>query len=149
VAFAGGDQGNRQHIERFVDESHLGDQVRLLGFVPAEHMRGLYEGCTAVIMPTYFGPTNLPPLEAWMVGKPLIYSSQFKEQAGEAAIHVDPDDANQLADAMEACSNAETCAQLVSLGAQRLREVEQERVDAEARLLSRLQQFESRRTCWI
>lgn len=148
VAFAGGDQGNRRHVESFADSSGLRDQVRFLGFVPAEDMRGLYEGCAAVVMPTYFGPTNLPPLEAWTVGKPLIYSSQFKQQAGEAAIHVDPDDANQLADAMQACSIAETRAQLIRHGTQRLREIEQERLHAEARLLSRLQQFEARRACW-
>jgi hypothetical protein len=49
---------------------------------------------------------------------------------------------------MQTCSNAETRAQLVRLGARRLREIEQERMHAEARLLSRLQQFEARRACW-
>ena len=148
VVFAGGDQGNRQHVERLAEKFGLQNQVRFLGFVPAEDMRGLYEGCGAVVMPSYFGPTNLPPLEAWMVGKPLIYSSEFAEQAGDAAIRVNPDDASELADAMEACRNPETCARLVSLGTQRLREIEQARLDAESRMVSLLQQFESRRACW-
>ena len=148
VAFAGGDQGNRRHVETFVAANALRDQVRLLGFVPAEDMRGLYEGCRAVVMPTYFGPTNMPPLEAWLIGKPLIYSSQFREQAGEAALCVDPDDADALARAMQACSDDETCATLVNAGAARLLQIEQQRKEAEAELLARLRQFEAKRSCW-
>jgi glycosyltransferase involved in cell wall biosynthesis len=148
LAFAGGDQGNRSHVEKFVEANALRDHVRLLGFVPARDMRGLYEGCRAVVMPTYFGPTNIPPLEAWLIGKPLIYSSQFREQAGEAALLVDPDDADALAGAMHACLEDETCDALVRAGAMRLQQIEQQRRDAEAALLMRLRQFEAKRNCW-
>jgi glycosyltransferase involved in cell wall biosynthesis len=148
VAFAGGDQGNRAHVERFVAANGLSDQVRFLGFVPGEDMRGLYEGCCAVIMPTYFGPTNIPPLEAWLVGKPLIYSSQLKDQAGDAALYADPDDAGALAAAMRACSDPAACARLVEAGALRLRHFEEQRTQAAAVLLARLRQFEARRACW-
>lgn len=148
VTFAGGDQGNRAHVERFLGENALRDQVRLLGFVPGEDMRGLYEGCRAVVMPTYFGPTNIPPLEAWLIGKPLIYSSQFREQAEDAALYVDPDDADALARAMHACLDDATCGTLASVGAARLRQIEQQRKDAETVLLARLRQFEARRSCW-
>ncbi|MDP3013553.1 MAG: glycosyltransferase, partial [Candidatus Subteraquimicrobiales bacterium] len=71
MVFAGGDKGNRNTVERFITQNNLVEQVKILGFVPAEDMRGLYYGCRAVVMPTYFGPTNLPPLEAWMIGRPL------------------------------------------------------------------------------
>lgn len=148
VVFAGSDQGNRSHVEKFVEVNALRDQVRLLGFVPGEDMRGLYEGSQAVVMPTYFGPTNIPPLEAWLIGKPLIYSAQFKEQAGEAALCVDPDDTQRLARAMQACTDAKICAALVEAGKKRLQEIEQDRKDAEAALLTRLRQFEARRSCW-
>lgn len=148
VVFAGGDRGNRAHVERFVVENALGDQVRLLGFVPGEDMRGLYEGCRAVVMPTYFGPTNIPPLEAWLLRRPLIYSSHFAAQAGNAALCVDPDDAEALAAAMRACADQATCERLVAAGALRLRETESRRKEAEAELLARLNQFEARRACW-
>jgi glycosyltransferase involved in cell wall biosynthesis len=148
VAFAGGDQGNRSHVERFVDAHALRDQVHLLGFVPAEDMRGLYEGCCAVVMPTYFGPTNIPPLEAWLIGKPLIYSSHFKEQAGDAALCVNPDDADELAEAMRTCTDAGIRASVVRAGTLRLRQIEQQRKEAESALLERLRQFEARRSCW-
>jgi glycosyltransferase involved in cell wall biosynthesis len=148
VAFAGGDQGNRSHVERFVDAHALREQVHFLGFVPGEEMRALYEGCCAVVMPTYFGPTNIPPLEAWSVGKPLIYSSHFTEQTGDAALGVNPDDADALAEAMRACTDAGTRANLVRSGTLRLRHIEQQRKEAESALLERLRQFEARRSCW-
>lgn len=148
VVFAGGEKGNRSHVERAVAAAGLRDQVRFLGFVPAQDMRALYEGCAGVVMPTYFGPTNIPPLEAWSLGKPLIYSSQFREQVGDTALCVDPDDASALADAMQACTDAATASRLAALGAARLKEIERERTAAEADLLARLDQFAARRACW-
>lgn len=148
AVFAGGDAGNRPHLEKLAGRHGLRDQVRFLGYVPAADLRGLYEGCCAVVMPTYFGPTNIPPLEAWLIGKPLIYSSAFKEQAGDAALCVDPDDANALAQAMHACTDAGTRANLVRSGTLRLRQIEQQRKEAESALLERLRQFEARRSCW-
>jgi glycosyltransferase involved in cell wall biosynthesis len=148
VVFAGGDQGNRGHVERLVRSFALQDQVRMLGFVPGADMRGLYEGCRAVVMPTYFGPTNIPPLEAWLLRRPLIYSAQFAEQAGDAALLVDPDDADALAAAMRDCLDPAVGARLVEAGARRLREIEGQREAAEAELLAHLRRFETRRACW-
>lgn len=148
VVFAGGDQGSRAYIERFADQNNLDNQVRFLGFVPADEMRGLYEGCQAVIMPTYFGPTNLPPLEAWMLERPLIYSAQFYEQVKDAAVLVDPDDASQLASAMTSCMEERFCGLLVRAGQIRLQELRNEIQAAEAELLARMRRFEKRLHCW-
>jgi len=148
VVFSGGDQGNRAHIESFVEKNNLGSQVRFLGFVPAEDMRGLYEGCQAVIMPTYFGPTNVPPLEAWMLGKPLIYSAQFSEQTKDAAVLVDPDDASQLAEAITRCMDKGFTEKLVKAGRLRLQELDSENTISAEKLLTILNKFEQRMHCW-
>jgi glycosyltransferase involved in cell wall biosynthesis len=148
VVFAGGDMGNRKTVERFIARNNLVEQVKILGFVPAEDMRGLYSGCRAVMMPTYFGPTNLPPLETWMIGRPLIYSSHLREQAGDAAILIDPDDANDLAAAMKSIMDDQICAELIKKGHSRLQEIEVQRDMAEAELLARLVRFEKRSRCW-
>lgn len=148
VVFCGGDRGNLGHVQRFADQNALREQVRFLGFVPAQDMRGLYEASAAVIMPTYFGPTNLPPLEAWAMGKPLIYSTHCAEQAGDAALCVDPDDAEDLARALQRSTDAQASADLARRGALRLRQIEQQRDAAEAELLRRLRRFEARRRCW-
>jgi len=148
VVFAGGDQGNQAHVERFVEQNDLGSQVRFLGFVPADDMRGLYEACRAVLMPTYFGPTNVPPLEAWMLGKPLIYSALFAEQAKDAAALVDPDDVAQLASAMTSCMDQAFCEQLVKAGRSRLKALDNDIKASEDELLVRLSRFEKRLHCW-
>lgn len=148
VVFAGGDQGNQSYLEDFIKENGLESQVLFLGFVPEEHMRGLYEGSRAVVMPTYFGPTNLPPLEAWTLGKPLIYTSYFYEQAGDAAVYVNPDDATELAAAISSCMDEEYCNHLIQLGHKRLSELNNERQAAEDELSLRLHRFENRLHCW-
>jgi glycosyltransferase involved in cell wall biosynthesis len=148
LVLAGGDQGNRSHVEALADSLGVRDQVVLTGFVPGEEMQALYRGCAAVVMPSYFGPTNIPPLEAWLAGRPLIYSSTFKDQAGDAALCIDPDSAEELAGAMQASLQPEVRDRLVRAGALRLKEVETQRGAAEAKLLGLLERFAARRRCW-
>ena len=148
--FCGSDQGNAGYIRQAIHDKGLKEQVNMLGFVPVEDMRNLYQHCRGVVMSSYFGPTNIPPLEAWMLGKPLIYSDIFTEQVGDAALLVNPDDANELASAMERIRESdELCATLVEKGAMRLKEIEVARKNAEMELLACLQQFEKRRQCWL
>lgn len=67
-------------------------QIFYLGYVPNEEMAALYEGAVALVMPTFFGPTNIPVLEAWAFGCPVLTSDirGIREQCGEAAVLVDP-----------------------------------------------------------
>lgn len=148
VVFSGGNQGNRAHVEHFVQRANLERQVRFLDFVPAAEMPGLYHGCLAVVMPTYFGPTNLPPLEAWTFEKPLVYSRLFADQVRDAAILIDPDDASELASAMKKCTETLTRSDLIANGKKRLKDIQDDRQEAEQQLLARLLQFEKRLRCW-
>jgi glycosyltransferase involved in cell wall biosynthesis len=148
VVFSGGDCGNKSYIENWILENSFQNQVKLLGFVQSEHMRGLYENSLAVIMPTYFGPSNLPPLEAWEIGVPLIYSIHLKEQAGEAALLVHPDSASDIAGAMLKCQSKTVRDYLISMGKSRLEELKSERELAEIKLVQFLYEFEVRRKCW-
>jgi glycosyltransferase involved in cell wall biosynthesis len=148
VVFTGKDYGNRDFLEGFVKEHGLQEQVIFLGFVPTEDMHGLYEGAWAVTMPTYFGPTNLPPLEAWSLSKPLIYSAHLAEQVADAALLIDPNDAAELADAMIKCNKLEVRMQLVEAGKRRLQFIAHERTIAENELLKKLDHFATQRRCW-
>jgi glycosyltransferase involved in cell wall biosynthesis len=68
--------------------------------VPDEDIPALYQGALALVMPTYYAPTNLPPLEAVALGCPVIYSDfpSFREQLGDAALYCDLANASSLAD---------------------------------------------------
>jgi glycosyltransferase involved in cell wall biosynthesis len=111
-------------------------------------MWGLYENAMAVVMPTYFGPTNIPPIEAWVVGKPVIYSEHLSEQVEDAALLIDPDDANGLANAMLAFGDPLEINRLVAAGKQRLSTINEQRNHAEKELLKKLESFSARRQCW-
>lgn len=148
VVFCGKDGGTFAHVERFIKTHQLQSQVRLLGFVPSEDIRGLYENAIAVVMPTYFGPTNLPPLEAWSVGVPLIYSAHLGEQSGNAALLVNPDNATELANAMFSCAKSDVREQLIEAGRVRLAEIARQRGTAETELCKVLEKFALRRQCW-
>lgn len=148
VVFAGRDGGSLAHIKKFIDVQQLDFQVRILGFVPPEDMRGLYKNAMAVIMPTYFGPTNLPPLDAWSLGVPLIYSAHLVEHAGNAALLCDPDNAIELANAMLKCTEQDVCNQLISAGHQRLADITRQRDVAEDSLCMTLEKFTAKRQCW-
>ena len=73
-----------------------------LGYVPAADMPALYAAAEALVMPTFFGPTNIPILEAWGLGCPVITSDirGVREQAGDAALLADPNSAEELAEAI-------------------------------------------------
>ncbi len=148
VVFCGGDQGNLEHVKTFVAKAGLEKEVHFLGFVPADDIRGLYEGCLAVVMPSYFGPTNLPPLEAWKLGKPLIYSAYFAEQTGDAALLVDPNSASELAEAMLSVLDDTIAQRLIENGKSRLMEIEKQRSAAEKKVQDRLDTFSKMLECW-
>ena len=148
VVFSGKDYGNLEYINEFIENNMLKSQVKIIGFVPSEDMRGLYQNAMVVIMPTYFGPTNLPPLEAWSLGVPLIYSAQLAEQAGNAALLVDPDDAAELAAAMLHSRKQEVQEQLICAGYDRLEAIAEQRKSAETKLCAVIHKFAMRRECW-
>lgn len=148
AVFSGADYGNLNYIINIVKSFDLCNEVKFLGFVPVEDMKGLYEGCAAVVMPTYFGPTNIPPLEAWLLGRPLIYSQYFAEQTGDAAFYVNPDDEYSLAGAMREVIKPEISKELIQKGYIRLASIETQRTYAEKELMKRLIQFNKRRECW-
>jgi len=121
LVLCGSDRGARKNIDMLIAHHDLSRQVSILGFVDSSELAALYRGATALVMPSYFGPTNLPPLEAWTVGTPVIYPEAFKAQAGDAAILFDYDSPRSLADAIIALEPAEVREKLRRAGEARLR----------------------------
>jgi glycosyltransferase involved in cell wall biosynthesis len=81
----------------------VGRQVTTLPYVPDALLAGLYLGSVGLVMPTFFGPTNIPILEAWRTGRPVITSDirGVRSQAADAALLVDPTSPEDLAGAMQ------------------------------------------------
>lgn len=85
-----------------MNELSLGDQVRFLGFVPAEHVRVIYRLAQFVVIPTLFEETSGPLFEAWLEGTPATCSTAtgLPEQAGDAALLFDPLSVESIAHAV-------------------------------------------------
>ena len=83
LVLCGSDRGGRDKIYAAIRSYGLSSQISIIGFVESAELGALYRGAAALVMPSYFGPTNLPPLEAWAVGTPVIYPEAFKTQAGD------------------------------------------------------------------
>lgn len=78
------------------------DFVHAVGYVPDDAMAALYANAIALVMPTFFGPTNIPVLEAFQLGCPVITSDirGVREQAGDGALLVDPESSESIAGAI-------------------------------------------------
>ena len=103
VVFTGSDQGNERAVRDLVDKMHLGDQIFFLGHVSRETLRALYQNALVLCYVSFFGPENLPPLEAFGLGCPVIAADVpgASEQLGDAAIRVDPSNELAIAEALK------------------------------------------------
>lgn len=122
VVFVGSDKGNEQCIRQIVKEFGLSPQVHFLGFVPEGDLVLLYRNAFALIYPTFFGPENLPPLEAFALGCPVIASdvSGAREQLEDAALFADPRKPEQIAEMINLLyNNISLRQQLISRGLKR------------------------------
>jgi glycosyltransferase involved in cell wall biosynthesis len=103
VFFAGSDQGNLPYIMELSDDLGLKAQTFFLGFIPQEDLISFYRYAFALTFVSLHGPDNLPPLEAFALGCPVVASnvSGAEEQLGEAALLINAKDPKQIAFALK------------------------------------------------
>lgn len=113
-------------LKRLARERGVEKQVLTLGYVPDDAMPSLYAGAVALAMPTFFGPTNIPVLEAWASNCPVLTSDLrgIREHVGTAALLVDPRSVEAIADGIARLWEGEALrTELVRAGRRRLREL--------------------------
>lgn len=147
--FSGDDKGNKKYVENHAKKLKLEDRIHFVGFVKNEEIVELYKQSIALVMPSYFGPTNLPPLEAFQLGVPVLYSDQpgLRDQVGDAALLMDLKDPNSMAlHLKQLIENEQLREQLIKLGYVRLKHFDSyDRVEI---LKNIIQDFRWRRFCW-
>ena len=106
LVFTGSDKGNLVYVKSLVEKFNLIDSVVFPGFVPTSVINTFYKQSTSLVMASFFGPTNMPPIEAMQLGCPVICSdiSGHREILGDAALYFDPADTQSIVDAMEQVS---------------------------------------------
>jgi glycosyltransferase involved in cell wall biosynthesis len=149
LVLTGSDKGNLDYVMKHVVELGLGDRVFVPGFVPREDLNALYRASTALVFPSYFGPDNLPPLEAFALSCPVIAANVpgAEEQLGQGALLFNPSDPSDIAAKIQhVCRKPGLRAQMISKG----NEVAKLRTSQAyiAGLCSFLDRFEAIRRCW-
>jgi glycosyltransferase involved in cell wall biosynthesis len=91
-----------QGLRRAVHQHKLHKHVRFFGFVAPETLGVLYRLARVFVFPSLYEGFGLPPLEAMYFGTPVVTSnvSSMPEVVGDAAILVDPYDAESIAEGM-------------------------------------------------
>ena len=86
--FTGSDKGNLDYIKKYAANLGLSERIYFLDFVSDQEIIDLYKSSLALVMPSYFGPTNLPPLEAFCLGVPVLYPDLYgmREQVSGAGL---------------------------------------------------------------
>ncbi len=102
LVLTGSDRGNLDYVMSTVRQLEISAFVHVLGFLPNEDLPAIYAQSEALVFPTFFGPDNLPPLEAFAAGCPVVASQVqgAEEQLGDAAILFNPGDPADMAQAM-------------------------------------------------
>ena len=149
IVFTGSNKGNLGYIQKTAKELGLAEKVFFPGFVATDTLCNLYRNAFALVYPTFFGPDNLPPLEAFALGCPVIASnvSGAEEQLGNAALLFDPKNPEQMAlKIKELYDSPATRNELIRRGHERaLRWTAAEYVE---RMFHIIDDFEPMRRCW-
>ncbi len=102
LVLAGSNYWGDSDIAKLIRDLDLGSKVKIAGFVPEDDLPKLYRGATAFVSPSFYEGFGMPFLEAMTCGVPVIASScgSIPEIVGNAALLVNPDDINELKEAM-------------------------------------------------
>ena len=119
LVLSGSDKGTKKNVASVAQELELTNCVDFVGFISKEELVKLYRSARMLLFPTFFGPDNLPPLEAMSFHCPIAVSDipGAREQFGDAALYFDPSSLEELAQIIiHASQNSENSSDFVEKG---------------------------------
>lgn len=89
-------------LKTTLEELHLGNRVRLTGFVSDDELGGWYSGADLFAFPSHYEGFGLPGIEAMRCGAPVLCSnnSAFPEVVGDAGVLIPAADVEAWAESM-------------------------------------------------
>lgn len=140
--------GQAEHLRGLAAGLGVAAHVHFLGFVSIEELAALYQHAFALLYLSFFGPENLPPLEAFALGCPVVYGDVpgAAEQLGDAALLVPPTDVARIADAVQSLEDAALRERYVEAG--RARSVQLTPKAYVRGVIDFLDEFQMVRGCW-
>lgn len=90
-------------MEKMISEQGLEGRVRFTGHLEEGDLRGLYSAASLFVFPSLYEGYGLPVMEAMACGTPVACSNRtsLPEIAGAAAVLFDPEDAEEMANAIK------------------------------------------------
>lgn len=105
-----------------IENSPWRNQIHHLDYLSNELVALFYSQAEVFVYPSYYEGFGLPVLEAMTLGAPVVTSntSSLPEVTGDAALLIDPDNSDQLADAiLQVINDSQLRAELIQKGHQR------------------------------
>lgn len=102
LIFSGPDRGCLFSVKELIEELSLQQNVSILPYVTEEKKIGLLSKSVALVFPSIFGPTNIPPLEAYSLGVNCVVADIFgaREQLNDYPFYFDIDSVESLSRAL-------------------------------------------------
>ncbi len=102
LILAGGWGWHAKALKTRLHELRHESWVRHLGYVPSEDRPALYRSADVFVWPSFYEGFGLPLLESMACGTPVItsHTSSMPEITSDAAIHIDPYNHLDIADAL-------------------------------------------------
>jgi glycosyltransferase involved in cell wall biosynthesis len=115
---------HEQELQRRADERGVSAELRLLPWLAAKDLEGLWALADGFVYPSLYEGFGLPVLEAMARGVPVASSnaSSLPEVAGDAALLFDPRDERAIAQSMELLLRPQEAERLKALGLARARQ---------------------------
>lgn len=100
VVLIGSDKGAKKFVQEEAARLGVASQLCFPGFIPVSDLVALYREAAGLVYISMSGPENLPPLEAFALGCPVLVSNipGAREQFGDCAIFVPPFEAVAIAE---------------------------------------------------
>jgi glycosyltransferase involved in cell wall biosynthesis len=94
---------NSKQTEKLIAELHLIEAVISYTHISQQDLVSLYNACDVLLFPSFYEGFGLPVLEAMACGLPVVASNRtsIPEVAGDCAIFTDPDQVEQMAQAVQ------------------------------------------------
>jgi glycosyltransferase involved in cell wall biosynthesis len=75
LILTGSDKGNLEHVMQKAKTLGISERIEFMGFVDSPKLATLMQNALCLVFPSQLGPSNLPPLEAAMLGTRSLISN--------------------------------------------------------------------------
>lgn len=139
LVLTGKDEGQKKTIEKIIGELNLNNRVILIDHLNHEDFTKIFKNSYGLVYPSFFGPTNIPPIEAWKLEVPVTCSNIMVNQIGEAGKLFDPSNQEEITESLHFLCVESNRENLIKKGKEQLKVLDQIRNNALKEIKNKLE----------